>query len=212
MTFEIDWWWKFQDEINSQFNFSEVREELAARLVSRLNYTKSSLQSCFVNREFVLVGAGLTESDTLPEKNLIVADGALRGCLNRDIVPEWVISDLDGYIPDILWASQNGSKIIIHAHGDNLARVSLYSNQINPECITTTYPSSHTYCWGGFTDGDRSVMMCLSLGSKSVKLVGFNFEEVGTFTGEYSPRKLEKLQWAKKIINECQQRSSSIIY
>ena len=55
-------------------------------------------------------------------------------------------------------------------------------------------------------------MMCLSLGSKSVKLVGFNFEEVGTFTGEYSPRKLEKLQWAKKIINECQQRSSSIIY
>ena len=212
MTFEIDWWWKFQDEINSQFNFSEVREEIAARLVSRLNYTKSSLQSSFVNREFVLVGAGLTESDTLPEKNLIVADGALRGCLNRDIVPEWVISDLDGYIPDMLWASQNGSKIIIHAHGDNLARVSLYSNQINPECITTTYPSPHTSCWGGFTDGDRSVMMCLSLGSKSVKLVGFNFEEVGTFTGEYSPRKLEKLQWAKKIINECQQRSSSIIY
>ena len=212
MTFEIDWWWKFQNEINSQFNFSEVREEIAARLVSRLNYTKSSLRSSFVNRDFILVGAGLTESDALTEKNLIVADGALRGCLNRDIVPEWVISDLDGYIPDILWASQNGSKIIIHAHGDNLARVSLYSNQINPECITTTYPSSHTSCWGGFTDGDRSVMMCLSLGSKSVKLVGFNFEEVGKFTGEYSPRKLEKLQWAKKIINECQQRSSSIIY
>ena len=212
MTFEIDWWWKFQNEINSQFNFSEVREEIAARLVSRLNYTKSSLQSSFVNREFVLVGAGLTESDTLSENNLIVADGALRGCLDRDIVPEWVISDLDGYIPDILWASQNGSRIIIHAHGDNLARVSLYSNQINPECITTTYPSPHTSCWGGFTDGDRSVMMCLSLGSKSVKLVGFNFEEVGKFTGEYSPRKLEKLQWAKKIINECQQRSSSIIY
>ena len=80
MTFEIDWWWKFQNEINSQFQFSKVREEIAARLVSRLNYTKSSLQSSFVNREFVLVGAGLTESDTLPEKNLIVADGALRGC------------------------------------------------------------------------------------------------------------------------------------
>ena len=212
MTFEIDWWWKFQNEINSQFNFSEVREGIAARLVSRLNYIKSSLRSSFVNRDFILVGAGLTESDVLPEKNLIVADGALRGCLNRDIIPEWVISDLDGYIPDILWASQNGSKIIIHAHGDNLSRVSLYSNQINPECITTTYPSPSTFCWGGFTDGDRSVMMCLSLGSKSVKLVGFNFEEVGTFTGEYSPRKLEKLQWAKKIIKECQKRSSSIIY
>jgi len=212
LTFEIDWWWKFQDEINSQFNFSKIREEIAARLVSRLNYTKSSLQSSFVDRDFILVGAGLTESDALPKKNLIVADGALRGCLNKGIVPEWVISDLDGYIPDILWASQNGSKIIIHAHGDNISRVSLYSNQINPECITTTYPSSFTSCWGGFTDGDRSVMMCLTLGCKSVKLVGFNFDKVGIFTGEYSPRKLEKLQWAKKIIKECQQRSSSIIY
>ena len=212
MTFEIDWWWKFQHEINSQFNFSEAREEIAARLVSRLNYTKSSLQTSFVNRDFILVGAGLTESEVLSEKNLIVADGALRGCLSRDIVPEWVISDLDGYIPDILWASKNGSKIIIHAHGDNLSQVSLYSNQINPECITTTYPSPYSSCWGGFTDGDRSVMMCLSLGCKSVKLVGFNFKKVGKFTGEYSPRKLEKLQWAKKIIKECQQRSSSIIY
>ena len=98
MTFEIDWWWKFQDEINSQFNFSKIREEIAARLVSRLNYTKSSLQSSFVDRDFILVGAGLTESDALPKKNLIVADGALRGCLNKGIVPEWVISDLDGYM------------------------------------------------------------------------------------------------------------------
>ena len=100
----------------------------------------------------------------------------------------------------------------MHHRHYNISRVSLYSNQINPECITTTYPSSFTSCWGGFTDGDRSVMMCLKLGCKSVKLVGFNFEKVGIFTGEYSPRKLEKLQWAKKIIKECQQRSSSIIY
>ena len=208
MTFEIDWWWKFQDEINSQFQFSKVREELAAKLVSRLNFTKSSIKSSFVGRDFVVVGAGLSESSELPNENLIVADGALRASLEREIIPEWIISDLDGYIPDIVWASQNGSNVIIHAHGDNLSRVSLYSNQIKPKCITTTYPSPNTFSWGGFTDGDRSLMMCLSLECNSVRLVGFNFEEIGEFTGEYSPRKLEKLQWAKKIIKECQKRTS----
>ncbi len=209
MTFEIDWWWKFQDEINSQFQFSKVREELAAKLVSRLTFTKSSIKSSFVGRDFVVVGAGLSESSELPNENLIVADGALRASLKRDIIPEWIISDLDGYIPDIVWASQNGSNVIIHAHGDNLSRVSLYSNQIKPKCITTTYPSPHTFSWGGFTDGDRSLMMCLSLECNSVRLVGFNFEKIGEFTGEYSPRKLEKLQWAKKIIKECQKRTST---
>ena len=209
MTFEIDWWWKFQDEINSQFQFSKVREELAAKLVSRLTFTKSSIKSSFVGRDFVVVGAGLSESSELPNENLIVADGALRASLERDIIPEWIISDLDGYIPDIVWASQNGSNVIIHAHGDNLSRVSLYSNQIKPKCITTTYPSPHTFSWGGFTDGDRSLMMCLSLECNSVRLVGFNFEKIGEFTGEYSPRKLEKLQWAKKIIKECQKRTST---
>ena len=52
-------------------------------------------------------------------------------------------------------------------------------------------------------------MMCLSLECNTVRLVGFNFEEIGEFTGEYSPRKLEKLQWAKKIIKECQKRTST---
>ena len=209
MTFEIDWWWKFQEEINSQFQFSRIREELAAKLVSRLNFTKLPIQPSFAGRDFIVVGAGLSESSDLPNKNLIVADGALRASLEKNIVPEWIISDLDGYIPDIIWASQNGSNVIMHAHGDNLSRVSLYYNQIKPKCITTTYPSPHTFSWGGFTDGDRSLMMCLSLGCNSVKLMGFNFEEIGKFTGEYSPRKLEKLQWDKRIIDECQKRTST---
>ena len=55
-------------------------------------------------------------------------------------------------------------------------------------------------------------MMCLSLGCKSIKLEGFNFDKVGSFSGDYSPQKLKKLKWAKKIINECQNRSFSTFY
>ena len=142
MTFELDWWWNFQDEIDSQFGFSKVRETVASRLISSLSYTKVSIEHHFAGKEFIVVGAGLQESLDSSGDNLIVADGALRGCLEQGIIPKWVVSDLDGYIPDIIWASKKGSNVIIHAHGDNLARVSLYSNKIKPLCITTTYPLS----------------------------------------------------------------------
>ena len=212
MTFDIDWWWKFQDQINTQFNFSRTREEVATRMLSHFNFSKSVISDYFRGRDFVLIGAAINQSSSIPNSSLIVADGALRACLQRNIIPELIISDLDGYIPDIIWATQNGSKIIVHAHGDNISRVHQYSAKLNPICMTSTYPSDSTFCWGGFTDGDRATMMSLSLGCASIKLLGFDFNKVGSFSGEYSPRKMEKLVWAQRIINECKRRSYRVSY
>ena len=212
MTFDIDWWWKFQDQINKQFNFSRTREEVATRMLSHLNFSKTAISDYFRDRDLVLIGAAINQSFSIPNSSLIVADGALRACLQRDIIPELIISDLDGYIPDIIWATQNGSKIIVHAHGDNISRVHQYSAKLNPICMTSTYPSDSTFCWGGFTDGDRATMMSLSLGCASIKLLGFDFNKVGSFSGEYSPRKMEKLVWAQRIIDECKRRSNRVSY
>ena len=212
MTFDIDWWWDFQDQINTQFNFSRIREEVATRMVANLDFLKTSISRYFKGRDLVLIGAAINHSLSIPNSSLIVADGALRACLEKDIIPELIISDLDGYLPDILWATQNGSKIIIHAHGDNISRVHQYSAKLNPICMTSTYPSDSTFCWGGFTDGDRATMMSLSLGCASIKLLGFDFNKVGSFSGEYSPRKIEKLVWAQRIIDECKRRSNRVSY
>jgi len=212
MTFDIDWWWEFQDQINTQFNFSRIREEVATRMVAHSDFIKTSIAHYFRGRDLVLIGAAINQSFSIPNSSLIVADGALRACLEKDIIPELIISDLDGYLPDMLWATQNGSKIIIHAHGDNISRVHQYSAKLNPICITSTYPSDSTFCWGGFTDGDRATMMSLSLGCASIKLLGFDFNKVGLFSGEYSPRKIEKLVWAQRIIDECKRRSNRVSY
>ena len=67
-----------------------------------------------------------------------------------------------------------------------------------------------TSCWGGFTDGDRALMMCLSLDCKSVRLIGFDFDKIGLYSGNFSPKKLKKLEWARKIIEECGKRSNKI--
>ena len=211
MTFDIGWWWKFQEEISVQFDFSKIREDVASRLVSDTKQNISSIRKCIEKKDLILVGAGLQKGADIPSSNVIVADGALRACLEQDILPSLIVTDLDGYIPDILWARKKGSKVILHAHGDNIARVFQYLSDINPNCITTTYPSASSNCWGGFTDGDRALMMSLSLNCNSVKMIGFNYNIIGNYSGDYSPRKLEKLLWAQKIVEVCIERSNKIL-
>ena len=212
MAFDIDWWWDFQDRIESQFGFSRIREDVASRFVSRIFTPEGDISDHIKDRDLVIVGAGVNSFTHIPESGLLVADGALRACLERGTIPEFIVTDLDGYISDLIWASKHGSKVIVHCHGDNLAALYRHSSHFRPICVTSTYPSTGTSCWGGFTDGDRALMMALSLGCKSVRLIGFDFSKIGDYSGKYSPRKLEKLEWAKKIVTECMQRSNSVSF
>ena len=211
MIFDIDWWWSFQEEISEQFDFSKDREAVASRLISNVKYNSFSIRKRIEDKDLILVGAGLQKDTEIPSSNVIVADGALRACLERNIIPSLIVTDLDGYIPDILWARKQGSEIILHAHGDNIARVFQYLSDINPNCITTTYPSVSSNCWGGFTDGDRALMMSLSLNCNTIKMIGFDYNIIGNYSGDYSPRKLEKLRWAQKIIETCMEKSNKVL-
>jgi uncharacterized Rossmann fold enzyme len=212
LAFDIEWWWDFQDSIDDQFGFSRIREDVATRFASRIFTQKGDISVHVKDRDLAIVGAGINSFTDIPESDLLVADGALRACLERGTIPEFIVTDFDGYISDLIWASEHGSKVIVHTHGDNLAAMYRYSSYIRPICVTSTYPSAGTSCWGGFTDGDRALMMALSLGCKSVQLVGFDFSKIGDYSGKYSPRKLEKLAWAKKIVTECMQRSNSVSF
>jgi uncharacterized Rossmann fold enzyme len=211
LIFDIDWWWSFQEEISEQFDFSKDREAVASRLISNVKYNSFSIRKRIEDKDLILVGAGLQKDTDIPGSNVIVADGALRACLERNIIPSLIVTDLDGYIPDILWARKQGSEIILHAHGDNIARVFQYLSDINPNCITTTYPSVSSNCWGGFTDGDRALMMSLSLNCNTIKMIGFDYNIIGNYSGDYSPRKLEKLRWAQKIIETCMEKSNKVL-
>jgi uncharacterized Rossmann fold enzyme len=211
LIFDIDWWWSFQEEISEQFDFSKDREAVASRLISNVKYNSFSIRKRIEDKDLILVGAGLQKDTDIPSSNVIVADGALRACLEQNIIPSLIVTDLDGYIPDILWARKQGSEIILHAHGDNIARVFQYLSDINPNCITTTYPSVSSNCWGGFTDGDRALMMSLSLNCNTIKMIGFDYNIIGNYSGDYSPRKLEKLRWAQKIIETCMEKSNKVL-
>ena len=210
MSFTIDWWWPLQEEINSQFGFSKSREEVSSRLISRLYEPRGDISKLLSDNLVTIVGAGITDKDNIPKGVLIAADGAVSACLERNLIPDIIVTDLDGNLPEMVWANKKGSKMVVHAHGDNLSRIFEFSSEIQAISLTTTYPSSTTDCWGGFTDGDRSLMMSLSVGSSLVNLVGFNFQKVGDYTGKFSPKKLQKLSWARKIVNMCKQKTGKV--
>ena len=73
------------------------------------------------DRSWTVVGAGIGATE-IEDLNLIVADGAMRACLERGLVPEIIVTDLDGYMDDLIGAFNNGSNIIAHGHGDNIAQ------------------------------------------------------------------------------------------
>ena len=41
-------------------------------------------------------------------------------------------------------------------------------------------------------------------------ITGFNFDKIGPYSGDYSPRKIQKLSWARKIVNECDERTGKV--
>ena len=210
MSFDIDWWWPLQEEISLEFGFLKSREEVSSRLITRLYKPKGDLGDLVTNRNVTIIGAGITDDDSIVGDVLIAADGAVSACLKRNFLPDIVVTDLDGNLPDIALANKNGSKVVVHAHGDNLSRLFEFSDKIQSTCLTTTYPTSNTDCWGGFTDGDRALMMSLSLGANLVTLVGFNFQKVGKYSGNFSINKIKKLSWANKIVVKCQEKSGKV--
>ena len=136
MSFAIDWWWPLQEEINTEFGFSRPREEVSSRLISRLYQPKGNLSKIILNNKVTIVGAGISEKDTIPGGIKIAADGAVSACLERNIIPDIIVTDLDGNLPEMVWANKKGSKIVVHAHGDNLSRLFEFSNEIH--CLLYT--------------------------------------------------------------------------
>jgi 2-amino-4-hydroxy-6-hydroxymethyldihydropteridine diphosphokinase len=187
------------------FGFSLKRDEEAARLLAELLHGSENwlpkADARVRGRGVVVFGNAPTldrELDGLQEKDavLLAADGATTVLLKHDIIPDIIVTDLDGSFPDILKAHQEGSIVVVHAHGDNLDALQRCVPELKRVIGTAQCrPPPGLYNFGGFTDGDRCVFLAKELGATSIKLVGFDFEDESV-----TPRKRRKLAWAKRLI------------
>lgn len=156
-----------------------------------------------------IVGCG-PALDTIAASDLqgivVAADGAAGRLQELDVIPRVVVTDLDGPMDGLQWAADNGAAMVVHAHAHNVERLDA-AGAFPIACGTyQSTPDSDLKPLrnlGGFTDGDRALMLCRHYGVKEVHLVAFDFDaSPSAWSGEFDPStKSRKLQWAKRIID-----------
>lgn len=203
MRFEL--WEPIYQRILDDFGFSRRLDEEAAVLLSgMLREPEQSLKdasSLVSGRTVIVCGNGPSLSYGLNELSkkdriFMAADGATEVLLEKGIIPQIVVTDLDGPFQAILQANKLGSILVVHAHGDNMDAIKKYVPQLEKVIGTTqSRPLENVYNFGGFTDGDRCVFLAKHLGAAEIRLVGFDFDDRSV-----TPRKRKKLSWAKQLI------------
>jgi uncharacterized Rossmann fold enzyme len=191
---------KRQDFESAWILNSMIKNPVAIRKINQIIHDKTVF----------IIGAGPSLSNAIPflkkYKKIakIVADGAVEAFLENKITPDIVITDLDGDEKSLKKIGKTNSIILVHGHGDNIAKLQLVKNFKN--CIGTTQGNAFgkLYNFGGFTDGDRCVFLADYFGARKVILFGMDF---GTKIGKYSKTKvserkvkIKKLRYAKKLL------------
>lgn len=146
----------------------------------------------------------------------IAADSAAKPMVECGIVPDIVVTDLDGDVDSLRRCSKGGSILVVHAHGDNIPRLHLATGF--GRCLGTTQskPYGAVRNFGGFTDGDRSVFLASHFGAGRIVLLGMDYDgRVGRYSGtEKADRKtkLKKLDKSRELLGWLSERTSSGLF
>ncbi len=212
-------WKPFYLRIAREMGYSVEEDRKSARILRALllegdeYLLRDELAPVVGDRAYIL-GAGPSLETALEEHDfsdgtLIAADGATSALLERNIVPDIIVTDLDGRISDLKLANDKGAFMAIHSHGDNVDKLTSYVPFLSRILGTTqTEPLDIIYNFGGFTDGDRAAFLAEELGAREIILVGFDFgETVGRWSKpglrEHIPvweSKRKKFEFAKELL------------
>ena len=220
---DLRMWMPWYRRIAEAMGYSEEEDQEAANILSRLLALSGmgpwELKARVSGRPAVVFGAGpslpldverLADAGLLEGCAVISADGATAALLERGILPDVVVTDLDGDPSSILRADSEGSLLLVHAHGDNVDRLLELVPRLEGYVIGTTQvePRPRVYNFGGFTDGDRCAFAAEEAGARAIILAGMDLGEV---VGRYSKPHLRadeaasevkaaKLRFAKELL------------
>ncbi|MDY6930554.1 MAG: 6-hydroxymethylpterin diphosphokinase MptE-like protein [Halobacteriota archaeon] len=195
-------WEPIYKEILSDFGFDQKRDEEAALLLSEL-LDGDAIEILFnkiEGKDVIICGNGPSLNDDIKELGkevLIAADGATSVLLKEGIIPDVIVTDLDGVIGDLIYANRLDALMVVHAHGDNMGLLKKVVPQLKDVVGTTqSKPFGIIHNFGGFTDGDRSVFLAKSMSASSIRLIGFDYNDPNA-----SEIKKKKLKWAERLIS-----------
>jgi uncharacterized Rossmann fold enzyme len=220
MYMNLDVWFSWYKEILEEFSFDREMDEKSAEMLKKLLEGRNSLSpdDISVKSDTIIFGAGPSLKGNIKELNkvgidnftLICADGAVTALLEENLIPDIVVTDLDGKIEDIIDSNRNGAIMVVHAHGNNMENIKRYVPVLENILATTqSIPLENVHNFGGFTDGDRCLFLAIKLGAKNIFLVGMDFGKIITRysrpdivenEGKADNVKEMKLVYAKKLV------------
>ncbi len=196
-----------------EFGFSKRLDYLSALLLNMrieedLEYR---LVSLIEGKRVAVVGAGpsLVNVREFNEDVIIAADGATNYLVKLGIIPDIIVSDLDGIsvFPDSLY--------VVHAHGDNILthwKINYMKDLVGTVQVS---PFGRLKLYGGFTDGDRALILAKNFGAKSIKMYAMDFDSelIGRYSKPYylsdvpmNSFKRRKLMIAKEIVHDISRK------
>jgi uncharacterized Rossmann fold enzyme len=194
-------WEPHYREILEYFGLDRAADEEAARLLASLLECDNllSLASLTGGNKVTVCGNAPCLRNELGKITGIVfaADAAAEVLDSHGIFPDAIFTDLDGATDRFVELNNEGTIIVIHAHGDNVPLLKHWVPRFKGKVVGTTQaaPLPHVYNFGGFTDGDRAVFAADELGASQITLAGFDLDDQNV-----DPMKRGKLRWARKLL------------
>lgn len=179
-------WEKYYKQILLDFGYDRSKDEEAAEVLAGLSEGHElagpeELRKQLSDREVCVFGDGPSLGEALESKQfhgtLVAADGATSALMAKGIVPDIIVTDLDGKVEDQVAANERGAIVVVLAHGDNIPALREWVPKFRGKLVVTSQsaPVKHLHNFGGFTDGDRAVYLADHFGARRITLVGFDF-------------------------------------
>ncbi|MFW9928364.1 MAG: 6-hydroxymethylpterin diphosphokinase MptE-like protein [Candidatus Thorarchaeota archaeon] len=243
-------WKKYYQKVVNELGISEKSDlEAASNYLGIINNFENAeekislsikkIKKVLGNDKIIIFGAGpnlvtdlkkFVKNFTQPfSGTIIAADGATQCLAEFNIKPNIIVTDYDSDLIYIQKFGKEGSILILHGHGDNIALLKNWFPKLSlsPFWIPTIQTEPifpFLYNFGGFTDGDRALSLALHFSQPcEIYLAGFDFGKiVGKYSKPYlsedslaSEFKQKKLKFAQYFISELQKKwypSHTILY
>jgi len=194
-------WEPHYTAILEYFGFEREADEEAARLLADLadRDDVGLLEALIRGRTVTVCGnaPSLPEELDRIEGTVLAADAAAEVLADHGIRPDAVFTDLDGATDVFIDLSEQGTVMVVHAHGDNVPLLRHWVPRFPGPLVATTQaaPLAHVHNFGGFTDGDRAVFAADELGAARIRIIGFDLADRNV-----DPLKRGKLYWAGELL------------
>jgi len=185
-------WKKQYSKILKEFNYDEKKDNESTILLDSIlkkSSVNKKIMGLLKDKTVLIIGSGPSLSHAIPilkkYKKIIkiAADSSLKPLVENGIIPDIIVTDLDGDKKILKKIGKTNSIFVVHAHGDNITKLELVNDFKN--CIGTTQSSPHGKIknFGGFTDGDRGVFLANHFQAKKIILFGMDFgKRIGKFS------------------------------